>query len=136
PTGPTRSPRRSHASMPIAGGCSRVLPSRARSTRRARTVPSSPWVPPTATDQIVSMTPTSETHAVVLSDRTGRILYWSPGAERLFGHPATEALGQSLDLIVPDAFRARQWARFHRAMASGVFRLRLDDEPPRQVSRR
>jgi len=66
------------------------------------------------------MTPTSETHAIVLSDRTGRILYWSPGAERLFGHPATEALGQSLDLIVPDAFRARQWARFHRAVASGV----------------
>ena len=36
------------------------------------------------------MTPTPDTHAVVLSDRNGRILYWSPGAERLFGHTAAE----------------------------------------------
>ena len=65
------------------------------------------------------MTPTPDSHAVVLSDRTGRILYWSPGAERLFGHPATAALGQSLDLIVPDAFREPHWAGFQRAMESG-----------------
>jgi PAS domain S-box-containing protein len=65
------------------------------------------------------MTPTPETHAVVLSDRNGRILYFSPGAEELFGHSAAEAIGQSLDVIVPDAFREKHWAGFHRAMASG-----------------
>lgn len=55
-------------------------------------------------------------HAIVVADADGTITWWSPGAEVLFGHSAAAALGQSLDLIVPDALRARHWAGFHRAM--------------------
>jgi PAS domain-containing protein len=40
---------------------------------------------------------------VVATDRDGIIQVWNPGAERIFGHRADEALGQSLDLIIPSA---------------------------------
>jgi PAS domain S-box-containing protein len=55
-------------------------------------------------------------HAIVVADADGTITWWSPGAEVLFGHSAAAALGQSLDLIVPDGLRARHWAGFARAM--------------------
>jgi PAS domain S-box-containing protein len=55
-------------------------------------------------------------HAIVVVDTDGHITWWSPGAEALFGHSAADALGQSLDLIVPGALRERHWAGFRRAM--------------------
>jgi PAS domain S-box-containing protein len=48
-------------------------------------------------------------HAIVVADADGNITWWSPGAEALIGHSAAAALGQSLDLIVPEALRARHW---------------------------
>jgi PAS domain S-box-containing protein len=48
-----------------------------------------------------------QSHAVVVSDREGKIHLSSPGAESLLGYPASEALGQSLDLIVPPKFREK-----------------------------
>ena len=57
--------------------------------------------------------------AVVATDRHGIIRVWNPGAERIFGHRADEALGQSLDLIIPDRLRPRHWEGFHRVMATG-----------------
>lgn len=57
--------------------------------------------------------------AVVVTDRDGIIQVWNPGAERIFGHRADEALGQSLDLIIPERLRARHWEGFRRVMATG-----------------
>ncbi len=57
--------------------------------------------------------------AVVVADPEGRIQLWNPAAERLFGYPAAEALGQSLDLIIPERFRARHWAGYHEVMRTG-----------------
>jgi PAS domain S-box-containing protein len=58
-------------------------------------------------------------HAVVMVDASGVIRFWNPGAARVFGHPAGEAVGRTLDLIVPDEFRQAHWSGFRRAMASG-----------------
>lgn len=55
-------------------------------------------------------------HAIVVADADGTITRWSPGAEALFGYSAATALGQSLDLLVPEALRARHWAGFRQAM--------------------
>jgi PAS domain S-box-containing protein len=55
-------------------------------------------------------------HAIVVAGADGIITWWSPGAEALFGHSVAAAVGHSLDLIVPDALRARHWAGFRRAM--------------------
>ena len=57
--------------------------------------------------------------AILLSDRTGLITYWNKGAERIFGHRAAEAIGKSLDLIIPESLRGRHWEGYHRVMATG-----------------
>lgn len=56
---------------------------------------------------------------ILMADRTGIIRYWNLGAERLFGHTAAEAVGQSLDLIIPENLRNRHWEGYNRVMASG-----------------
>ena len=62
-------------------------------------------------------------HAIVATDRSGKIRQWSAGAQRLFGWAEREALGQSLDLIVPPEFREAHWKGFHAAMDSGKSQL-------------
>jgi PAS domain S-box-containing protein len=57
--------------------------------------------------------------ALVATDRNGIIRLWNPGAERIFGHRAEDALGQSLDLIIPERLRARHWEGFRHVMATG-----------------
>jgi PAS domain S-box-containing protein len=57
--------------------------------------------------------------AVVVSDPHGIITLWNGGAERVFGYPAGEAVGRSLDLIVPEKQRPRHWAGYDKTMATG-----------------
>jgi PAS domain S-box-containing protein len=60
--------------------------------------------------------------AVLFGDREGRIRYWNGGAERTFGWAASEALGQSMDLIIPERLRGRHWEGWDRVMETGVTR--------------
>ena len=64
--------------------------------------------------------------AVVICDRDGVIRVWNVAAERLFGFTKTDALGKSLDLIIPERLRQRHWAGFDKAMASGETRSGRD----------
>ncbi len=57
--------------------------------------------------------------ALVFAEPSGVVSAWNSGAESLFGHSAAEAIGQTLDLIVPPEFRERHWAGFRAAMAAG-----------------
>ena len=59
---------------------------------------------------------------VIYSGRDGIIRYWNHGSERMFGHAASEAIGQSLDLIIPEGLRARHWEGFNETMRSGQTR--------------
>ena len=61
--------------------------------------------------------------AVIYADDTGTIRRWNQGAAALFGYSAAEALGQNLDLIIPEHLRTRHWRGFEAAMASGVMKL-------------
>jgi len=54
--------------------------------------------------------------AVLFADREGKIRVWNRGAERIFGFAASEALGQSLDMIIPEAQRERHWQGYFRVM--------------------
>ena len=58
--------------------------------------------------------------AIMYADREGKIRLWNSGAETVFGYTANEALGQSLDLIVPERQRQRHWEGWEKVMASGV----------------
>lgn len=60
--------------------------------------------------------------AIIFSDRDGIIRLWNSGAEAMFGYRAGEALGQSLDLIVPERQRSRHWEGYTRVMGTGVTR--------------
>jgi PAS domain S-box-containing protein len=64
--------------------------------------------------------------AIIFADVCGAITYWNPAAERLFGFPAGEALGNSLDLIIPGRLRQRHWAGFRKTMATGETRYAHD----------
>jgi PAS domain S-box-containing protein len=61
--------------------------------------------------------------ALIVADRSGVIRRWNHAATALFGFEAEEALGQSLDLIVPEPLRAAHWRGFDAAMASGRGKL-------------
>ena len=58
--------------------------------------------------------------ALVFADAQGIIRAWNAGAEAVFGFSAAEAMGQSLDLIIPERLRAAHWLGFNRAMARGA----------------
>ena len=58
--------------------------------------------------------------AIVACDPSGTIVLWNGGAERIFGYPAGDALGQNLDLIVSEKQRARHWAGYETTMATGA----------------
>ncbi len=60
--------------------------------------------------------------AMVVADPEGIIRLWNGGAERMFGHSAAEALGSSLDLIIPERQRSRHWQGYTRTMATGQTR--------------
>jgi PAS domain S-box-containing protein len=60
--------------------------------------------------------------AVVVSDASGAITLWNAAAERLFGYSEAEALGQSLDLMIPERLRERHWAGYAKTMETGVTR--------------
>lgn len=57
--------------------------------------------------------------AIVATDSEGRIAAWNVGAMRIFGFGEAAALGQSLDLIVPENQRARHWAGYREVMKTG-----------------
>lgn len=57
--------------------------------------------------------------AIIISDQGGIIIFWNNGAEHIFGHSADEAIGMSLDLIIPENLRERHWEGYRRVMLSG-----------------
>jgi PAS domain S-box-containing protein len=61
--------------------------------------------------------------ALIYADRSGEITRWNRASSALFGYSAEEALGQSLDLIIPEHLRAAHWKGFDAALASGTMKL-------------
>ena len=61
--------------------------------------------------------------AVIFADAEGVIRIWNAAAARIFGFTAEEALGKSLDLIIPDHLRQAHWTGFRLAMQTGTTRL-------------
>jgi len=59
-----------------------------------------------------------EPFAVVVADATGVIQSWNAEAQRLFGYPADEIIGRTLDVIVPEHYRDRHWTGFRGVMNS------------------
>ncbi len=65
--------------------------------------------------------------AIVLGDREGIIRLWNAGAEAIFGYPASEAVGRSMDIIIPERLRGRHWDGYRKVMVTGVSRYGSGD---------
>jgi PAS domain S-box-containing protein len=70
-------------------------------------------------DQVAHAILSTPSDAIVAADRDGIIRVWNPGAERIFGFAAADAVGRSLDLIIPERLRARHWDGYRHTMATG-----------------
>lgn len=57
--------------------------------------------------------------AVIICDPTGTIRFWNAAATRVFGWTAESAIGESLDLIIPERLRDRHWQGYERVMTTG-----------------
>ncbi len=68
-----------------------------------------------------------QSEAIIASDARGVIRFWNPGAERMFGYTAAEAIGRSLDVIIPEALRKRHWDGYERVMRTGQSRYGAGD---------
>ena len=71
--------------------------------------------------------------AIVFADPEGNILEWNTAAERVFGFERAEAVGERLDIIVPDRFREAHWAGFTRALAEGKTKYQGQALPTRSM---
>ena len=60
--------------------------------------------------------------AIIACDADGIIRFWNLGASRIFGFDAGEAVGQSLDIVIPERLRTRHWEGFRKMVATGQSR--------------
>lgn len=58
--------------------------------------------------------------AVIVCDAKGLVVLWNPAAERMFGFTEAEALGRSMDMIIPERLRKRHWEGYDKTMATGI----------------
>lgn len=65
--------------------------------------------------------------AVIYADAQGAIAFWNKGAERVFGFSEAEAMGQSLDIIIPENLRRRHWEGFAETVRTGKTRYGAGD---------
>jgi PAS domain S-box-containing protein len=78
-------------------------------------------------DTVAESVLSTSADAIIASDREGIIRFWNPGAERIFGYASDAAIGQSLDIIIPERLRKRHWHGYRRVIASGESRYRHGD---------
>ncbi len=64
--------------------------------------------------------------AIIAAGADGKIIFWNPAAQRIFGFTADEAVGQSLDLIIPERFRVRHWEGYGQVMSTGKTKYQSD----------
>ena len=60
--------------------------------------------------------------AIVVCDARGNIVLWNAACERIFGFTREEAMGRSLDLIIPERQRQRHWDGYVKTMETGITR--------------
>ena len=71
--------------------------------------------------------------AVIFAGADGLIAYWNAAAERIFGHTSAAAMGQSLDIIIPEQYREAHWTAYDRALADGDTKYRGQSLATRSV---
>jgi PAS domain S-box-containing protein len=73
--------------------------------------------------KLVEAIPDQMADAVICTDQSGAIIRWNRASAALFGYRAEEALGKSVELIIPEHLRAAHWNGFDTAMTKGALKL-------------
>jgi PAS domain S-box-containing protein len=79
------------------------------------------------TDALARAVLSTKSDALIAADTKGVITFWNPGATRIFGFSEAEAIGQSLDIIIPERLRQRHWDGYDKTMATGESRYGESD---------
>lgn len=72
---------------------------------------------------------------IIFADREGVIREWNAAAAKIFGYSRDEAIGRSLDLVVPEEFRAAHWRGYDRALVAGRTKYSGTAMPTRSMRR-
>jgi PAS domain S-box-containing protein len=70
---------------------------------------------------------------MIFADRDGVISVWNPAAERIFGFTAEAAIGQDLNIIIPEGLRDAHWQGYARALAAGDTKYRGQSLPTKAL---
>jgi PAS domain S-box-containing protein len=81
----------------------------------------------TIADALAHAVLSTKSDALIAADKKGLITFWNPGATRIFGFSEAEAIGQSLDIIIPERLRQRHWDGYDKTMATGESRYGESD---------
>lgn len=73
-------------------------------------------------DILASAVLATTSDAIISADKDNIVRFWNPGAERIFGYTREEAVGQSLDIIIPERLQKRHLDGYRRVMAGGEIR--------------
>jgi PAS domain S-box-containing protein len=65
----------------------------------------------------------SAVDAIIVIDRRGRIESFNPAAERMFGYPASEVLGQNVSILMPAPHAGQHDGYIDRYIATGIPRI-------------
>jgi PAS domain S-box-containing protein len=71
--------------------------------------------------------------AIIFAGLDGKIASWNPSATRIFGFAPEAAVGQSLDIIIPESLREAHWAGYERALAAGDTKYKGQALPTKAV---
>jgi PAS domain S-box-containing protein len=73
-------------------------------------------------DMLAEAVLSTRSDAIIAADKEGIIRFWNPGAERIFGYASGAAIGQSLDIIIPERLRKRHWDGYYHVIKGGESR--------------
>jgi len=71
--------------------------------------------------------------SIIFADLDGIIRAWNPASERIFGHAAADAIGKTLDIIIPESLREAHWTGYDRALAAGDTKYRGQSLPTKSM---
>ena len=84
-----------------------------------------------ATPDLTSLIVEQSPDAVIFAGTDGVIQVWNAAAAAMFGYPADKAIGQDLNIIIPEQFRDQHWTGYDRALGAGDTKYRGQSLPTR-----
>jgi PAS domain S-box-containing protein len=71
------------------------------------------------TSALVEQLITKTGDAVIIASNDGTILQWNDAAARIFGWTREQAVGENIDMMIPDNQKDQHWEGYDRVLGSG-----------------